>query len=484
MSETTLTYQEIASQLKKLQAENKRLRLRPSLNSTDANILEFMDIKRDLAQATLDANNLNDTMTICTRYIKKITNIHSVSFFTSKPNSSHIDVVDQVGLPKKIIKDLASDHFFDKYYHFLFPPKNAVYFIENIKKSSQIPSDILKLLSKYKTIFVLPVLHNTEINISVLLLSQKAFENNRFIQVLYQSIQAQLSSSFTRIIMTEVLKYQTLDLEKSIKARTQSFEIMNKELMKQVQTHRQKEQKISEELDLFKSIILQQKDIVLRINTEGQILYSNPQFQSVKMVNDGLKGNLINYFGNGDFPGLEFINWDFERDIQRVNCEIQLSIPTTEWFNFNFYPIKNKRGMITEIQIVARNINRIKKLENRLRYQKGMLLNMLNTSEKISFTINKQYLVEFISDNWEKYTGHSSTKTINHKLIDFAHPDDLQHIDSKLAPLYANSTDTCSFTCKLQYADKTWHSQKADFFSIRNTEGEVLYFVGSLIPVD
>jgi len=484
MSETTLTYQEIVSQLKKLQAENKRLRLRPSLNSTDANILEFMDIKRDLAKATLDANNLNDAMAICTRHIKKITNIHSVSFFTSKPNELHIELVDQVGLPKKIMKDLANDNFFDKYYHFLFPNKNVVYFFENIKQNSPIPSDVLKHLSKYKTIFVLPVLQSKNINISVLLLSQKAFENNRFIQVLDQSIQAQLSSSFTRIVMTEVLKSQTLDLEKSIKSRTQSFELMNRELMKQVQTHRQKEQNISEELDLFKSIILQQKDIVLRINTEGQILYSNPQFQSVKMINNGLKENLINYFGNGDFPGLDFINWDFEREIQRVNCEIQLSIPTTEWFNFNFYPIKNKRGMITEIQIVARNVNRIKKLENRLRYQKGMLLNMLNTSEKISFTINKQHLIEFISDNWEKYTGHSSTRTINHKLIDFAHTDDLDHIDSKLEPLYSNSTDSCSFTCKLQYADKTWHSQKADLFSIRDTKGEVLYFVGSLLPVD
>lgn len=485
MSETTATYQEVLSQLKKLKSENRRLRLRPSLNSTDSNILEFMDIKSDLARATLAATSLKSAMTICVKHLKKIINIHSVSFFTHKLYQNNIDIVSQSGLPKKLLNNITNQDFLDIHESFLFPKKCTVYFSDDIKENrNMLHSSILAHLKKFKTYIILPVLQNNDYRISVLLLSQKAFDDDRYIQMLYQSIHAQLNSSFTRVIMTERLKNQKENLEESIKTRTHSFERMNKELMQQVQTHRQKEQRNSEELDLFKSIILQQKDIVLRINKEGQILYSNPQFQYVKMITEGLKENLVNYFGNGDFPGLDFINWDFEREIQRVTCEIQLNIPNEEWFSFNFSPIRNKRGLLTEIQVVARNVNRIKNLENRLRYQKEMLLNMLNTSEKIRFTINKQQLIEFISDNWEIYSGHSNTKTINHKLIDFAHPDDIDLINSKLSPLFSSELKNCNFTCRIQYADKTWHAQKVEISSILYTNGEVKYYVGSLLPLD
>lgn len=482
MSKSKPTYEQILEQLEKLQTENKRLRLRPSFNSSEANILDFMNIKRNLAQSILKSINLNEALNISLSLLRKIKNIHSVSFFIKKKNEEEIDIISKDGIPKRMISEIKLSENKDKYVDILFPKESIIHFEKNIEENnSRIPNFFLNHVQRYKTIIIIPVLKNTDIEISIILMSQKAFDDDKFIKVLYQSVQAQLNSSFYRIILSEKLNIQAEDLNKSIKERTHGFEKMNFELMSQIKTHRQKEQDISEELSLYKSIILQQKDLVLRINKEGQILYFNPQFSKVHMVLEGAKENIANYFGNGDFPGLDFINWDFERNVQRVSCEIQLSFPHWEWYNFNFSPIKNKRGLITEIQIVARNITRIKNLEKRLRYQKRMLLNMINYSENVSVIINNTHQVEFISDNWETLTGHSATKTTNQKLIEYAHPEDNEKIKEKLSPLYSGDVNECNFDCRFLFADKSWHNTHVELKAIIDKEGELTYFVGNLV---
>jgi len=484
MSDTKPTYEELLKKLTKLESENKKLRLRPSLHSSDANILDFLRIKGDLAQATLVAKSIKNAMEISLKYLLRIDNIHSLAFFIKDISQNTIKPIVHKNLPKRLITDMVNNQFLLENQSLLFPSENKIYFSEQLNsKKCKIKPSFLKHLNSYSTLITLPLLNNTDNSFSIILLSRKEFTANKYIKVLFESIQAQLSSSFHRIKITDKLKQQTLNLADNITERTTSFEKMNKELIQQVKTHRQKEQNFSEKLELFKSIIQQQKDLVLRINKEGDILYKNPQFDEIHILEEGLKENLFHYFGEGDFPGLPQIILDFENGAQSVDCEIQLLKTELEWFNFYFSPIRNRRGILTEIQIVARNINELKKLEYKLIAQKEMLFSMLATTEKVSFTINNNSIIELISTNIEQYTQKSPTEIINQPYENYIHPDDIKPTKEKIRQLSSDKRTSCSFKFRLRYPDKKWYWQDLKISTVKNSKNKILYFVGSFFEI-
>ena len=483
MSKTTLTYEEILSQLKKAQSENKKLRLRPSVHSPDANIFEFMDIKAQLAKATLAASTINEAIEICVKYICKITNIHSASFFLKDYKNHQISLIKQQGLPKKFIAEINnSDFLLDKASLFFPQEANVFYFDDIIEKNNSFGAHALHHLKGYHTLFILPIIKNTELDISTFLLSKKELHQDKYIKVLYQSILSQLNSTFSRIIMTEKLKTQADNLSNKISERAIGFEKMNLELLQQIKTHKHNEHNISEELELFKSITLQQKDLVLRINKEGQILYNNPPFVHVKKMNNEHDENVLNYFGNGDFPGLDFIIQDFEKNIQRVNCEIQMNASGIQWFNVSFIPIRNKRGLLTEIQIAARNINEIKKLEYKLLFQRKMLFSMLNTMDHVSFTISKNGIIDLIYNNIQEITGVTPIILRDKNYENFVHPSDIKTIKNSIRNLIKRDKPFCLFNFRLKHHGETWPWQKAKLKLVFNDKEKASYFVGYFYP--
>jgi PAS domain S-box-containing protein len=284
--------------------------------------------------------------------------------------------------------------------------------------------------------------------------------------------------------MTEKLKKQADSLSNKMNERAVGFEKMNSELLQQIKTHKHNEHNISEELELFKSITLQQKDLVLRINTEGQILYHNPPFEHVKKINAEIDESVLNYFGNGDFPGLDFIIHDFEKNIQRVNCEIQMDASGIQWFNVSFIPIRNKRGLLTEIQIAARNINEIKKLEYKLLFQRKMLFSMLNTMDHVSFTINKNGIIDLISNNLYEITGVSPSLIRGKDFREFVHSIDIKEIEKSITNLIKRKESYCLINFRLKRNDETWYWQKAKLKLVFNDKEKTSYFVGFFSPLN
>lgn len=482
MPVTNPTYEELLKQVNRLQSENKKLRLRPSIHSDGANILEFMNIKSQMAESALLAKNIDEAIDICLSYLMKISNIHSVSFFRTSLHDKNIELIKEKGLPKKFINDLQKTTTKQENNKYFFPLESSLFYSKDGFGFQDLASIFIHF-RKFRSMVINPIIRNSNIAISVMLLSTKEFNEDSYFKVLNQSILAQLKSSFSRILATDNLQLQARELEDKIQQRTLDFENMNKELLKQITVHRQKEQKAAEELELFKSIITQQKDLVIRINPEGFLLYHNPSFMHIKQLHEGLKENVLNYFGEGDFPNLSVIISDFENGAQQVICEIQLKIQVLEWYNFYFSPIKNSRGLITEIQIVARNINEIKKMGQELKLQKEMLVNMLNTSDKVSFTINKMGVVEQLSQNWEHYTGVPLNKVIHHQLFDFVYHDDIKKIAPKIQELVSKNKKSCQFNFRLKYTDNSWNWQTTEMNTILDNYGEVLYFVGCFHPI-
>ena len=474
MLQSKPSYKDLLDQNAKLQAENKQLRLRPSVHSIDANIIEFIHIKNQMALSSLKASSIAQNIEICISYLLKIPNVHAVAFFRNHPSNSSIDMINEKGLSKNFIRTITNPNNLLAQ-EFIFPVDIEVYYSDRIK--SEIQTHFLHL-KKFNTLVIMPITQGEDNDISVLMASAKEFGKDNFFKFFYESILAQLKSSFFRIILYDKLKKQSQELEKKIKSRTTDFERMNKELVRQISTHKNKEQKISEELNLFKSIITQQKDLVLRINTEGQISYSNPQFVNIKAIKNTDKANLLSYFGEGDFPGLELILLDFERGAQRVNCEIQLMISKLTWFSFYFTPIKNKRGLITDIQIVAINIDKNKKEQQQLQIQKDMLYHMLTTSNQILLSFDDYGKVLLTSDTFTQYTGLQKTNTSLINIFDFIHTSK----DETIKQFLINNTNQQGknqiFDVQIQLYDGSWSACNIQITKVNHSIESLNYNLG------
>lgn len=439
MNKSNDNYLELTEKLNKLISENKRLRLRPSMHSTEAKIYEFMNVKSKMAHAMLNCHSIKEAIEVSAIHLTKIDNIHSITYFQRQSKEGEIKVVKQKSTPKKFLSEFENTKQSNPYRQHVFPTEN-LFFSSSQNSETDINNVFDKHLSAYQSKVVLPIIEIDSLEISLLLLSKKSFLNNKYFNIITGNLQAQLRSSFTRIILQEKITTQSKQLEESIKQKVADYESVNKELMSQVRNSKLQIQDYIEELELYRGIVIKQKDIILRINTEGYILFQNPAFSDLKSITGDESNNLIAYLGEGDFPGLTPIINDFENGIQQINCEIQVLLATYTWFNFYFTPIKNSRGLILEIQVSARNINQIKSLEEKLRSQKAMAHNMLNNSTSIHFTMNTNGQFVFLSEKWEHSLGYNYKECIDKEFKSFVPLKDREELD-KLTKSLVNKKD-------------------------------------------
>lgn len=474
MSNSKPTYQDLLEKIDHLQSENKQLRLRPAVHSTDARLMDFMKIKSQMANAMLHAEDLKHALRISIQYLSKIDNIHGLGFFKLNKEEDTFEVLQEDKLPKKFVNHFKKQSLLNEFSLQLFPEKSQFY--SNSETKTYQSFQLIDFFQNYASVLILPIIEDDSNRYSLLLISKKAFKNNKFFKIIYENIQTQLKSSYSRII-----KFEKTDLadDQELSKKEDNYANINKELLRQIKVYRELNIKNQEELDLYKSIINQQKDIIIRINREGQILYQNPSFKQIDLMQEGEDKQLLNYLGEGDFPGLDQILHDFEEGIQQVNCEIQLFHEYAKWFNFFFSPIKNKRGHIVEIQIVARNIDKIIRLEQKLELQKEMLINMLNESDFMGFAIDDNGFISMVTDNLEKETGLKENLFIHQDLKDLVDQNSSKEITN-----FLNSESQTKLKTQISFSDvklvmKQFHLELSHLncMSVKKK-----YFIGKLYP--
>ena len=478
MSDSKPTYQELQAKIDQLQSENKQLRLRPAIHSTDARLLDFMKIKSRLANAMLSANDIQHGIRISVQYLSKINNIHGLGFFKYDKEENFFEILQESKLPKKLLHQLKKADRDSEFIKKFFQGNNTFY--TNSEDSKNQDPIILEHTIPYLTVLILPIIEDINVQYTLLLISKKAFKNNRLFKIVYENIQIQLKSSYSRLLAYEKLSNNITTNDSQAHENGNNYENINKELLRQLKVYRDQNLHISKELSLYKSIINQQKDIILRINREGQILYQNPAFEQIRVFKEGDANQLFNYLGDGDFPGIEQILHDFEEGMQQVNCEIQLKYEHPKWFNFFFAPIKNKRGLIMEVQIVARNIDKIIRLEQKLELQKEMLVNMLNESDYLGFAIDKSGYISMVTENLKIKTGLDEHQFIHKTLQDLVDIKCQKEIENFLD----SSSNISSLKTKISFANSNMDIRQFELelnplncMSVNNR-----YFIGNLSP--
>jgi PAS domain-containing protein len=430
MSNQRATYQELLDKVEQLQAKNKQLRLRPAVHSADARLISFMKTKSQLANAMLHAQNIKEAIRISVQYLSKIDNIHGLAFFKNNTASYSFEILQEHKIPKRLLNYISNSDSRETTSHILFPQQTL--FFTNYNGSNRNDSVFLTHLKSYHSVLILPIVEDSETKYSLLLISKKTFRNSRLFKIVYENIQAQLKSSYSRILSYQnKAKEEKTDLH-PLEDSENYYANINKELVRQIKVYREQNIKLGEDLVLYKSIIQQQKDIIVRLNKDGQILFHNPAFNQINIQNGSDKENILCYFGEGDFPGFNQILFDFEEGIQQVNCEIQLFDDGPKWYNVYFSPIRNKRDLIVEIQIVARNIDQIIKLEQKLELQKEMLMNMLKESNFLGLSIDQQGFINMVSHNFEHKTKIKESHILHHCLLDLVDANSKNKIENYL----------------------------------------------------
>ncbi len=479
MSQTTPSYEELISQINKLKADNKSLRLRPSIHSTDANVLNFLDLKNQLSLEALSAKTCKEVIKVCAKYLQKINNIHSVSFFEYKKKK--ISIIREYNLPKKFVQLINNSNDLNHLQSLLFSDRkiSTNHQVSNSITDKHSKHPFHSFLNSFKSTWTIPLFEEEGRSVSLLLLSRKQYENDTFFRVLIQSLQIQIQSIFQRLLILDEIQQQSNKLTKAVEEKTQSIENMNSELLEQIKLHKEKNQYLIEEINLFKSLIHQQKDIVLRINTDGQILFHNPAFKKNIAAAKSDSNLIFSYLGEGDFPGLNTIIQDFDNGIQWVHCEIQLQTDSLDWYNFSFTPTRNKRGIITDIQVVARNIHQVKILEQKLRSQRKILINMIKSNHKVIFIMDTNGIIELVSDNCTNYTANNQPITPNEFFKKISHPDDYVMIIQNIDLLLAHKNTKWDTEFRLKGLNGNWHKQDLEINAINNSNDEIIYFFGS-----
>jgi PAS domain S-box-containing protein len=145
-------------------------------------------------------------------------------------------------------------------------------------------------------------------------------------------------------------------------------------------------------------------------------------------------------------------------------------------------PIKDDRGQVFAINIVAEDITEYKRAKEALQESEERFHSILDNSQDIQYRVNmKTGQYDYISRSSENISGYTTDDLV---LLDFerslleVHPDDLPAIRAELARMGETGTARTEYRQRTKKGDYQWVSNRASL--IKDADGQPLYIVGSI----
>jgi len=130
----------------------------------------------------------------------------------------------------------------------------------------------------------------------------------------------------------------------------------------------------------------------------------------------------------------------------------------------------------------SKNSNKIKNLEQKLRSQREILFNMINSKGKINFILDSNTNIELVSEDWEKLSSKQPTLSFLQYFKDLTHPDDYKHLKSKLNNLIQKKSKKIYLEFRIKNYNKNWKKQQLEMNAINDSKGNIIYYFGSFFP--
>ena len=134
------------------------------------------------------------------------------------------------------------------------------------------------------------------------------------------------------------------------------------------------------------------------------------------------------------------------------------------YFNITYLPWKDVDGKILGILQFSFDVSAQVKATMQIRESEERFRLLANSIPQIIWITGAQGETEFVSDQWEKYTGHPAASGLSN-LNDFIHPDDVQDVLKKWKEAVGTR--------------KAWQVE----YRLRNRSGDYKWFHGQTLPL-
>ena len=227
---------------------------------------------------------------------------------------------------------------------------------------------------------------------------------------------ARLSSVLRIKELHEQLKNERDNLEITVKKRTRELEESQNILME------------------YKNVVEGSKDMIIALDTEYKFVLINDSFLN---YTSRLRENILGYtvshvLGKEAFNKLKpHIDKCFQGNVVEFEFQYTFQGKGKKDLNIVYYPLKNKKGDISEITSILKDITERKEVEKGLKEA----YRIINMSPAVAFLWkNEESLpVTFVSDNVKSLFGYTAKEFISGKVSygSIIHPDDFERVIQK-----------------------------------------------------
>jgi len=154
----------------------------------------------------------------------------------------------------------------------------------------------------------------------------------------------------------------------------------------------------------------------------------------------------------------------------------------TFYYNFVYSPYVEATGEVTGVLIIGTDVTSSVLARQALEESENRFRTLATTIPQIVWTTNEAGQLDYLSDQWEAYTGQSVAEGLskNHLMI---HPDDLQ----KLADRWLQAVETGS-EWKMDYRIRNKASGKYRWFTgltapLKDSDGRILKWIGTATDI-
>ena len=125
------------------------------------------------------------------------------------------------------------------------------------------------------------------------------------------------------------------------------------------------------------------------------------------------------------------------------------------------------------------DITESKELELRLAEDERRYKDLIESSYDVIYTMDLKYNVTFVSKAWERLLGHPIDDILNHSLVPYIHPDDVEELGNFLKEISDKDKRLEIKTYRIRHKDGTWRYFNTNAVGIKNEHGQVIGFSGT-----